>query len=50
MYRLKLTVQGLAQGLIEFVGSALVFHKTTGQSFMVTYSIDAVAKPTINQD
>ncbi len=49
MYRLKLTVQDYS-GTIEFVGSALVFHKTTGQPFTVTYSIDAVAKPTINQD
>jgi hypothetical protein len=41
---------GISSGTLEFVGSALVFHKTTGQPFMVTYSIDAVAKPTINQD
>ena len=41
---------GTSSGTIEFVGSALVFHKTTGQPFTVTYSIDAVAKPTINQN
>ena len=41
---------GISSGTIEFVGSALVFHKTTGQPFTVTYSMDAVAKPTINQN
>ena len=41
---------GISSGTLEFVGSALVFHKTTGQPFTVTYSIDAVAKPTINQN
>src|ERR671918_382262 len=40
---------GISSGTLEFVGSALVFHKTTGQPFTVTYSIDVVAKPTINQ-
>jgi hypothetical protein len=28
----------------EFTGSALVFHKTSGKPFTVTYTIDAVAK------
>jgi hypothetical protein len=41
---------GISSGTLEFVGSALVFHKTRGQPFTVTYSIDAVAKPTINQN
>lgn len=41
---------GISSGTLEFVGSALVFHKITGQPFTVTYSIDAVAKPTINQN
>ena len=41
---------GISSGTLEFVGSALVFHKTTGQPFTVTYSIDAVAKPTIKQN
>jgi hypothetical protein len=41
---------GISSGTPEFVGSALVFHKTTGQPFTVTYSIDAVAKTTINQN
>lgn len=41
---------GISTGTLEFVGSALVFHKTTGQPFTVTYSIDAVAKSPINQN
>ena len=41
---------GISSGTLGFVGSALVFHKTTGQPFTVTYSIDAVAKPTTNQE
>jgi hypothetical protein len=41
---------GISSGTLEFVGSALVSHKTIGQPFTVTYSIDAVAKPTINQN
>jgi hypothetical protein len=40
----------ISSGTLEFVGSALVFHKTTGQPFTVTYSIDAVAKSPINQN
>lgn len=41
---------GISSGTLEFVGSALVFYKTTGQPFTVTYSIDAVAKSPINQN
>jgi len=41
---------GISSGSLEFVGSALVFHKSTGQPFTVTYSIDAVAKSPINQN
>ena len=41
---------GISSGTLEFVGSALVFHKTTAQPFTVTYYIDAVAKPTISQN
>jgi len=41
---------GVSSGTIEFFGSVLVFHKTTGQPFTVTYSIDAVAKSPINQN
>ena len=41
---------GISSETLEFVGSALVFHKTTGQPFTVAYSIDAVAKSPINQN
>lgn len=41
---------GISSGALDFVGSALVFHKTTGQPFTVTYSLDAVAKPAISQN
>jgi hypothetical protein len=37
---------GISSGTLDFVGSALVFHKTTGEPFSVTYSVDAVAKNT----
>jgi hypothetical protein len=37
---------GISSGILDFVGSALVFHKTTGEPFTVTYSVDAVAKNT----
>jgi hypothetical protein len=36
---------GISSGTIDFVGSGLVFHKTTGQLFTLTYSKDA--KPAI---
>jgi hypothetical protein len=35
---------GISSGAFEFAGSALVFHKTSGEPFTVTYTIDAVAK------
>jgi hypothetical protein len=35
----------ISTGSLTFAGSALVFHKTDGIPFTVTYSIDAVAKP-----
>jgi hypothetical protein len=35
---------GLSSGSFEFAGSALVFHKASGEPFTVTYTIDAVAK------
>jgi hypothetical protein len=34
----------ISSGTLDFVGSALLFHKTTGEPFTVTYSVDAVAK------
>ena len=35
---------GISSGSFEFAGSALVFHKTSGEPFTVTYTIDAMAK------
>jgi hypothetical protein len=35
---------GISSGAFEFAGSALVFHKTSGEPFTVTYTIDAIAK------
>jgi hypothetical protein len=35
---------GMSSGTFDFTGSALVFHKTTGQPFTVTYTVDAQAK------
>ena len=43
---LPLDINGTAisSGSLDFVGSALIFHKTSGEPFTVTYSIDAEAK------
>jgi hypothetical protein len=43
---LPLDINGTAitSGSLEFVGSALIFHKTNAEPFTVTYSIDAEAK------
>jgi len=41
---------GISSGALDFVGSVLVFHKTTGQPFTVTHSLDAVAKPAASQN
>ena len=35
---------GISSGTLDFVGNALVFHKTNGEPFTVTYTIDAVSK------
>jgi hypothetical protein len=35
---------GLSSGSFGFEGSALVFHKASGEPFTVTYTVDAVAK------
>jgi hypothetical protein len=35
---------GMSSGSLNFVGNALVFHKTTGEPFTVTYTIDAQIK------
>jgi hypothetical protein len=34
---------GISSGSFEFEGSALVFHKTSGEPFTVTYTVKAVA-------
>ena len=34
---------GISSGSFEFEGSALVFHKTSGEPFTVTYTVNAVA-------
>jgi hypothetical protein len=35
---------GMSSGSLNFVGNALVFHKTNGEPFTVTYTIDAQIK------
>ena len=35
---------GISSGSFEFEGSALVFHKTSGEPFTVTYTINAVVR------
>ena len=40
---------GMSSGTFDFTGSALVFHKTTGQPFTVTYTVDAQVKSLSNQ-
>jgi len=35
---------GISSGTLNFAGNALLFHKTSGQPFTVTYTIDANAK------
>ncbi|MDN5845669.1 MAG: hypothetical protein L0H53_05275 [Candidatus Nitrosocosmicus sp.] len=35
---------GISSGSLNFAGNALVFHKTSGEPFTVTYTIDAIAK------
>ncbi|MGE5862532.1 MAG: hypothetical protein ACM31H_02060, partial [Nitrososphaerales archaeon] len=37
---------GISSGSFNFVGNALVFHKTNGEPFTVTYTIDAKVKDT----
>lgn len=39
---------GISSGTLNFAGNALVFHKTSGEPFTVTYTIDAVAKELTN--
>ena len=40
----KLTGTPISSGSLQFTGSALVFHKTSGEPFTVTYTVDAVAR------
>ena len=39
----------ISTGSFAFSGSALIFHKTDGQPFTVTYTVDAVAKTLIEK-
>lgn len=41
----SITNTPISTGSFTFAGSALVFHKTDGQPFTVTYTLDATAKP-----
>ncbi len=43
---LPLTINNsqISSGTFDFVGSALVFHKTDSNPFSITYSLDAIAK------
>ena len=40
----KVTDTPISTGSLRFTGSALVFHKTSGEPFTVTYTVDAVAR------
>jgi hypothetical protein len=40
----KVTDTPISTGSLQFTGSGLVFHKTSGEPFIVTYTIDAVAR------
>ena len=40
----KVTHTPISTGSLQFTGSALVFHKTSGEPFTVTYTVDAVAR------
>jgi hypothetical protein len=41
---LEINGTAISTGTIDFVGSALLFHKTNGEPFTVSYSVDAVAR------
>lgn len=41
---LEINGTGISSGSFNFVGNALVFHKTNGEPFTVTYTIDAKVK------
>ena len=40
----RVTDTPISTGSLQFTGSALVFHKTSGEPFTVTYTVDAVAR------
>lgn len=40
----RMTDTPISTGSFVFTGSAVVFHKTSGEPFTVTYTVDAVAK------
>lgn len=40
----EVTDTPISTGSLQFSGSALVFHKTSGEPFTVTYTVDAVAR------
>jgi hypothetical protein len=44
----KVTDTPISTGSLTFTGSALVFHKTSGDPFTVTYTVDAVARTPTN--
>jgi hypothetical protein len=46
---IELNGTGMSYGTFDFTGRALGFHKTTGQPFTVTFTVDAQAKSLSNQ-
>jgi hypothetical protein len=42
----KQTDRPVFSGSLPFVGTALAFHTTTGEPFIATYTLDAIAKST----
>jgi hypothetical protein len=40
----KVTDTPISTGLLQFAGRALVLHKTSDEPFIVTYTVDAVAR------
>jgi hypothetical protein len=40
----RVTDSPISTGSLSFTGSAILFHKTSGEPFTVTYTVDAVAK------
>lgn len=46
---IEINATGMSSGTFDFTGSALVFHKTIGQPFTVTYTVDAQPKSLSNQ-